>query len=169
LKRARGTRTRAGKARPDPDDVARIVQSLRRMTRAIELYSQDVVREFGLTGPQLWALKNLLRDGPLTPNQMAVSLAVDQSSVSSLLRRLENKALITRTRVAEDQRSVQIDLTAQGRELALRAPEAAQGRLLHGLSQMPATRVRTLRRSIDTLLEAMEASDVEARFFFSDD
>jgi DNA-binding MarR family transcriptional regulator len=149
--------------------VAGIVQSLRRMTRAIELYSQDVQRSFGLTGPQLWTLKNLQRDGPLTPNQLAASLAVDQSSVSSLLRRLETRGLISRARVAEDQRSVRIDLTPEGRGLALRAPDAAQGRLLHGLTQMSPTRVRSLRRSIETLVQAMEASNIEARFFFSDD
>jgi len=161
-----GRNARRGKS---ADDVAAIVQGLRRITRAIELYSQDVQRSYGLTGPQLWALKNLLRDGPLTPNQMAASLAVDQSSVSGLLSRLERKRLLTRTRVAEDLRSVRIQLTPEGQTLARRAPEAAQGRLLHGLQQLPAGRVRALRRSIETLVRAMEADNVDARFFFSDD
>jgi DNA-binding MarR family transcriptional regulator len=164
---ARGRRTR--KPGPDPEDVAFIVQGLRRITRAIELYSHDVQRSFGLTGPQLWTLKNLQRDGPLSPNQLAASLAVDQSSVSGLLRRLEGKGLVTRTRVAEDQRSVRIDLTPDGRSVARRAPEAAQGRLLHGLNGMSPNRVKSLRGSIETLVQAMEASGLEARFFFSDD
>jgi DNA-binding MarR family transcriptional regulator len=89
--------------------------------------------------------------------------------VSGLLRRLEEKGLITRARVAEDQRSVRIDLTPEGRTLARRAPEAAQGRLLHGLNGLTPDRVKALRRSIETLVDAMEASSVEARFFFSDD
>ncbi len=156
-------------AKPDPQDVALIVQGLRRITRAIELYSQDVQRTFGLTGPQLWALRNLQREGPLTPSQMADSLAVDQSSVSGLLRRLEEKGLVSRVRDAEDLRSVKIHLTAQGRTAAARAPQAAQGRLLHGLNRMSASRVRALRRSVETLVTAMEAENVEARFFFSDD
>jgi DNA-binding MarR family transcriptional regulator len=155
--------------KPATRDVADIVQGLRRITRAIELYSQDVQRSYGLTGPQLWALKNLQRAGPLTPNRLADSLAVDQSSVSGLLRRLEEKGLVHRARMAEDQRSVRIELTAEGRSLARRAPEAAQGRLLHGLSNMSPARVQALRRSIETLVGAMEASTIEARFFFSDD
>ena len=169
LKRARPARRRGAKTGPEAEDVTAIVQSLRRMIRAIELYSQDVQRNFGLTGPQLWTLKILLRDGPVTPNQLAVALAVDQSSVSSLLRRLEAKGLISRTRMAEDQRSVRIELTSPGRDLALRAPEAAQGRLLHGLNDMAPSRVRALRRSIETLVNAMEATNLEAKFFFSDD
>ena len=154
---------------PDADDLSAIVQGLRRVTRAIELYSQDVQRSFGFTGPQLWALKNLLRDGPLTPGQLAVSLAVDQSSVSGLLKRLEQKGLITRTRAAEDLRSVRIHLSPAGRTLAQRAPQAAQGRLLHALNGMSRSRVRSLRRAIDTVVASMELGDMEARFFFSDD
>lgn len=163
------SRSSARPAAPDPSDVAGIVQGLRRITRAIELYSQDVQRTFGLSGPQLWALKNILQDGPLTPGQLAASLAVDQSSVSGLLRRLEEAGFVTRNRIPTDLRSVRVTLTAAGRALAERAPEAAQGRLLHGLTGMTAARVRALRRSIETLLAAMEATHVEARFFFSDD
>ena len=81
----------------------------------------------------------------------------------------KEKGLVTRSHAQEDLRSVRVELTAQGRALALRAPEAAQGRLLHGMQQLPAARVRALRRSIETLVRAMEADDVDARFFFSDD
>ncbi len=151
------------------DDVALIVQGLRRITRAVELYSHEVQREFGLTGPQLWALKNLHREGSMTAGQLAASLAVDKSSVSGLLRRLENRGLITRSRDPRDRRVVRIDLTAEARALAHRAPEAAQGRLLHGLNAMPARSVATLRMAIERLVRAMEAADIEARFFFSDD
>ncbi len=155
--------------RPHPADIAAIVQGLRRVTRAIQLYSQDVQRSFGLTGPQLWTLKILLREDGQSPNRLASALAVDQSSVSGLLKRLEQRSLITRTRSTDDLRSVRIHLTPEGRELAQRAPEAAQGRLLHGLRAMSDSRVRTLRRAIDTLVASMEAGDLEARFFFSDD
>lgn len=168
LTRSRVSASKRG-ALPDTSDVTAIVQTMHRITRAIELYSQDVVRSFGLTGPQLWALKNLLRDGPLTPGQLARSLAVDQSSVSGLLKRLEQKGLVTRARAAEDGRSVRIHLSPAGRSLAQRAPEAAQGRLLHALKDMPGTRVRTLRKSVEILVASMELGDVEARFFFSDD
>ena len=68
-------------------DAAAIVQGLRRITRAIELYSKDVERTFGLTGPQLWALKILMREGPLTPNQLAEHLAVTGATEVIALRR----------------------------------------------------------------------------------
>lgn len=150
-------------------DVTAIVKALRRIVRAIELYSQDVKREYHLTGPQLWALKTLRREGSLTPNQLAVGLAVHQSSVSSLLRRLERRGLVQRRRVAEDRRSVRIHLTPRGATLAAHAPEPAQGRLLHGLNEMSPRRLRSLRQAVESLVSTMEATNLKARFFFSDD
>ncbi len=156
-------------ARTGTPDVTAIVKALRRIVRAIELYSQDVKREYHLTGPQLWALKTLRREGGLTPNQLAAGLAVHQSSVSSLLRRLERRSLIQRRRVAHDRRSVRIHLTPRGAALVAQAPEPAQGRLLHGLNDMSPRRLRSLRQAMESLVSTMEATNLKARFFFSDD
>ena len=79
-------------------DVAAIVQGLRRITKALEDYSREVYRAYGLTGPQLWALKTLHRRGPLTAGELAEALVVHQSSVSVLVARLERRRLVRRLR-----------------------------------------------------------------------
>ena len=152
---------------PSPADAAAIVIGLRRIVRALELYSQEVRRDWGLTAPQLWAIKTL-HTGPCTINQLAESLLVHQSSASLLILRLERRGLVRRSRSKADRRFVRIELTERGISLATEAPEPAQGRLLHGLSAMPSRKVREIRRSIRDLVGAMEAEDVEARFFFAD-
>jgi MarR family transcriptional regulator, organic hydroperoxide resistance regulator len=152
---------------PESDSTA-IVVGLRRVVRALELYSQEVRRSYGLTGPQLWALTTLLRSGPLTAGELAASLLVHQSSTSLLIRRLERRGLVRRTRLREDRRFVRIELTERGHTLATEAPEPAQGRLLHGLRRMPARRVRGIRRAVEDLVGAMEAEGVDPQFFFAD-
>jgi DNA-binding MarR family transcriptional regulator len=131
-------------------------------------FSQDVYRSYGLTGPQLWALKTLQQEGPLTAGQLAGALAVHQSSVSILVDRLERRGLVQRERGAADGRVVQVALTKRGAALSRRAPEPAQGRLLHGLQGMSRIEVRRLRQAVDRLVGAMEATDLNARFFFSE-
>ena len=42
------------------DEISETVQSLRRIVKTLEDYSQQVSGEFGITGPQLWALKTIL-------------------------------------------------------------------------------------------------------------
>jgi DNA-binding MarR family transcriptional regulator len=149
-------------------DVTAIVGGLRRVVRALELYSQEVRRDFGLTAPQLWALKTLHRRGALTVNQLAAALHVHQSSASLLVNRLERRGLLRRSRAQDDRRFVRIEATERALTLMELAPEPAQGRLLHGLSGMPSARLRGIRRAVDDLVGAMEAKDVEARFFFED-
>ncbi len=150
-------------------DTAGIVQGLRRIVKALQTYSQDVRSAYGLTGPQLWALKTLQRGGRLTVGRLAAALAVHQSSISILLDRLERRGLVRRVRSQPDRRIVQVELTKRGATMAADAPDAAQGRLLHALGSMSAEQLRRTRRVVDQLVNAMEAGDVHARFFFSDE
>ncbi len=158
-------------ARPDrnPEDGTLIVQGLRRVVKALHAFSQDVYRQYGLTAPQLWALKTLQREGRLSAGQLAQSLAVHQSSVSILLDRLEKRGLVHRLRSRGDGRFVLIELTKRGLALSAMAPEPAQGRLLHGLQAMSRAEVSQIRQAVERLVEVMEAGDTTARFFFSDE
>lgn len=154
---------------PEPPDATLIVQGLRRIVRALHSFSQDVYRQYGLTGPQLWALKTLQREGRMSAGQLARALAVHQSSISILVDRLERRGLVSRVRARGDGRFVLIELTKRGLALSAMAPEPAQGRLLHGLQAMSRTDVTHIRRAVDRLVQLMEAGDTTARFFFSDE
>jgi DNA-binding MarR family transcriptional regulator len=81
---------------------------------------------------------------------------------------LERRGLVNRVRLQNDRRFVRIELTERAVNLCAVAPEPTQGRLLHGLGGMPGKRLRAIRRAVDDLVAAMEAQDVEARFFFSE-
>src|SRR5690349_14091688 len=146
-------------------DTTEIVQGLRRIVKALQTYSQDVRNAYGLTGPQLWALKTLQGHGRMSTGRLAAALAVHQSSISILMDRMEKRGLVRRARGRNDHRFVEMELTKRGVALAAEAPEAAQGRLLHALEAMPPADVRRIRRSVDQLVDAMEATDVKARFF----
>jgi len=162
-------RSQDGKRAPKAADAAAIVNGLRRIVKALHTYSQDVRSAYGLTGPQLWALKTLQRGGRLSTGRLAAALAVHQSSMSILLDRLEKRGLVRRVRGRADQRFVEIELTARGAKLVADAPEAAQGRLLHALEAMPQREVRTIKGAVARLVTAMEATDVHARFFFAEE
>ncbi|HSB55729.1 MAG TPA: MarR family transcriptional regulator [Gemmatimonadales bacterium] len=154
--------------RPD-SDITAIVGGLRRVVRALEVYSHEVQRDFGLTAPQLWALKTLVREGPLTVNQLADHLHIHQSSASLLVNRLEGRRMVVRSKTGPDRRFVRIAPTEEARAVLAEAPEPAQGRLLHGLRAMPPARLRNIRRAVEDLVGAMEAENVQARFFFEEE
>ena len=155
--------------RAKSSDTAQIVRGLRRVVKAIQSFSQEVHREYGLTGPQLWALKTLRTEGRLPVGRLAEALVVHQSSLSVLIDRLEARGLVRRVRGTRDRRVVEVELTKRGAVLVADAPDPAQGRLLHGLNAMSLVEVRRIRQSVDRLVEAMEASDLSVQFFFSDE
>ncbi len=148
--------------------IPEIINGLRRIVRALELFSGEVKRDFGLTAPQLWALKTLEQNGPLTVGELATHLLVHQSTVSLLIKRLERRGLVRRERQQEDRRFVRIELTDRAVAICRHAPAPAQGRLLHSLGRMSPTRLARIRQSVHDLTLAMEAEDVEVRFFFTD-
>jgi DNA-binding MarR family transcriptional regulator len=137
--------------------------------KALHTYSQDVRTVYGLTGPQLWALKTLRQRGRVSMGHLAAALVVDQSSVSILVSRLERRGLVRRIRRRADRRVVELELTGRGDALAAEAPAPAQGRLLHALQAMSAAEVLRIRTAVEGLVQAMEATQLEARFFFSDE
>lgn len=151
------------------ESIERIFRDLRRVVHALELYSKDVNGRFGLTAPQLWALWELGRGGPLALGALAQALQLHPSTMVGVVDRLEDKGLAVREPDPADGRRVRIGLTPKGRALMKQAPHPAQGRLVHGLQAMGDRRVDELRRAMATLVRVMEAEDLDARFFFSEE
>ncbi len=145
-----------------------IFRDLRRVVHALELYSKDVNARFGLTAPQLWALWELGRDGPLALGALAQALQLHPSTMVGVVDRLEDKGLALREPDPADGRRIRIGLTLKGRALLKQAPHPAQGRLVHGLQAMSDRRVVEIQRALGTLVRVMEAEDLDAQFFFSE-
>ena len=62
----RGSMQRTESTRPPESESAitnEVMSALRRIIRAIDLHSRALVQRFGLTGPQLTVLKELLAEG----------------------------------------------------------------------------------------------------------
>jgi DNA-binding MarR family transcriptional regulator len=141
---------------------------LRRIVRALELYSREVEATHGLTGPQLWALWSLANGGPMSLKALAEAMHLDPSTVVGVVDRLEAKGLVVRGKDATDRRKISLSLTPKGRALEKKAPHPAQDRLVKGLSGLRLDRLKALERSLAFIVGTMEAESIEARFFFAD-
>lgn len=149
--------------------VAEIMQSLRRIFKAVQLYSEAVLKEFGVTGPQLWVLRTIYAEGRLSMGELSQRMYLHMSTVSGVVDRLEEKGFVERARGSRDRRVVTINLTRAGRRLVLTSPEAAQGQLLHGLETLSLPEVSSIRSSLEKVVRMMEIQDTEATFFYSEE
>ena len=150
-------------------NIEEVFQHLRRIVKALELFSKEVDAQFGLTAPQLWALWELGKEGPLSLKDLAARLHVHPSTMVGVVDRLEAKGLATRKPDATDRRRIRLALTPAGRALRKKAPHPAQGRLRTALEEMPERQIQDLHRMLGTIVKAMEAEGVETTFFFSGD
>src|SRR3954466_11028718 len=92
------------------DDLTAVVNSLRRVVRAIRVSSHEAEVSLGITGAQLFVLKEL-RDHPgASLRQIAALTLTDQSSVSVVVSRLVDRKLVTREKSSQDGRSVTLVL-----------------------------------------------------------
>lgn len=149
--------------------IQQCMQHLRRIVKALENYSRTVEKRFGLTGPQLWALWELGHAGPLALKDLAAKMLLDQSTVVGVVDRLANKGLVIRNPDPVDRRRLSLALTEKGEELLKAAPHPAQGHLLTGLESMERADVENLRESLQTLVVVLEAEQIRAPFFFSEE
>jgi DNA-binding MarR family transcriptional regulator len=95
--------------------------ALYRASRAITRAYGPLLEPLGITYPQyLVFLKLWERDG-ITVNDLGGCLALDSGTLTPLLKRLEQRELITRRRDKDDQRVVRIHLTPAGRALRTKA------------------------------------------------
>lgn len=113
-----------------------IIDNLRRVFQAINEYSRKAEKTTGLTGPQLWALKILDNTSPIMVSDLAQRMYLRPATVVGILDRLENKGLVSRARSKEDRRAVDLHLTEMGKQLAEKAPEVAQVKLVKGLDEL---------------------------------
>ena len=83
-----------------------VLITLRKIIRAIDLHSRYLVKQYGLTGPQLLVLKELSRLNMTHISIIAKRISLSQPTVTDILDRLETKSYIKRKRCENDKRRV---------------------------------------------------------------
>jgi DNA-binding MarR family transcriptional regulator len=117
----------------------------------IGLY-RPVLEPLGLTHPQYLVMLALWERSPRTVRNIGEALALEPATLSPLLKRLEAAGLITRRRKADDERSLDVELTATGRGLRVKA-EAVPGQIVKRLG-MPVAELEATRDALNRLLAA---------------
>jgi DNA-binding MarR family transcriptional regulator len=148
-----------GETRAVLDGVRRIVRTLHESSRAAE-------KTLGLSGAQLFVLQTLADAPGLSLNALAGRTHTHQSSVSTVVSRLVERGLVLRAPSADDGRRLELRVSAEGRRLVGRAPDAAQARLINAIEQLAPEKRRALARAMLELTRNMDVDRHAAVMFF---
>lgn len=140
----------------------RILQSIRRIIRAVEIHSHKLAQEHEITGPQLGCLLALAKGGPLTITQLARMVYQSPSTVVGIVDRLADKGLAVRQRGSKDRRLVQVCVTEAGEVLIANAPSPLQATLAESLKNLPELEQVSITLALEKVVDMMEARKIEA-------
>ena len=139
-----------------------VMAALRRIIRAIDLHSRALVQRFGLTGPQLIVLKEIIETSPQSVSGLAASVNLSQATVTGILDRLERKGMVVRMRDARDKRRVMVTPTTAAEDVLAGAPPLLQEHFTAAFSLLPDWEQTQILSSLQRIVALMEAGDVEA-------
>lgn len=143
-------------------DYDEILIALRRITRAIDLHSKALVRQSGLTAPQILVLQSVRKHGQTKPSVIAKDILLSQATVTSILDRLEKAELVKRERSTHDRRIVEIFLTEKGAQALLTTPELLQSGFLREYRKLDDWERTQLTASLQRIASMMDAEDLDA-------
>ena len=101
-------------------------------------------------------------------NELAERTHTHQSSVSAVVAKLVARDLVRRSKSSTDARRLELTLTPAGRRLVLRAPHAAQDRLITAINKLPLLRRALLADALTDLAQAVSGVR-RAEMFFEDE
>jgi DNA-binding MarR family transcriptional regulator len=125
-------------------------------SRAATKAYRPLLEDLGLTYPQYLVMLVLWEEDPRSVRALGEELGLDSGTLSPLLKRLESLGLVARHRSAEDERRVEVHLTAEGAALSEKARAIPQ-RLADAAGLTPAE-LDQLRETLSRLSAALLAA-----------
>lgn len=136
--------------------------ALRQITRATDMHSKRLVKEAGLTSPQLLLLKGISELGQTSMRQLADHTNMSQATATTIMDRLESRQLVERIRSDTDKRKVHATLTDAGRALLAQAPTPLQERFIRRFQALEAWERSLLLSSLQRIAAMMNADGTDA-------
>jgi DNA-binding MarR family transcriptional regulator len=114
---------------PNPEAVRldeMVCFKLHAASRAMTAAYRPLLEPLGVTYPQYLVLATLWEHGDLPVRDLIQLLQLDYGTMTPLLKRLEGRGLLRRTRNPSDERTVIVSLTDEGDALRAHAPRIYQ-------------------------------------------
>lgn len=139
-----------------------LLLALRKVIRAIDLYSKQLNKYSGLTAPQLLILREIVAGDGITASQVAQNITLSPATVSNVIERMEHRQLIHRRRSSTDKRRVLLYLTDTGRELLATAPQPLQEDFIEKFQSLEEWERSLLLSSMQRIATMMDAERLDA-------
>jgi DNA-binding MarR family transcriptional regulator len=136
-----------------------VLKKFRVIYGAVRQHFRAVEETCGISGSQLWLLREVANTPGVGVTELAARLSIHQTTCSQLVEKLCGKGLLRKQRSREDQRRVGLSLTEAAGEPLARAPGPAEGVLPQALTGMDAEALAVLDRVLGEVIERLHHVD----------
>jgi DNA-binding MarR family transcriptional regulator len=139
-----------------------VLIAIRRIIQRIDRHSKHLVKQFGLTGPQLIILREIAQSNEITASDISRAISLSQATVTGVLDRLEKRGYVVRQRSERDRRRTLVKITPDGDHLLASAPPLMQESFTDQFSRLQAWEQHMILSSLHRLVAMMDAKAIEA-------
>jgi DNA-binding MarR family transcriptional regulator len=137
------------------DPVLQFMRLMWSVDHGLHKVSKRMASSIGLTGPQRLAIRIIGRSPGMAAGQLAALMHLDPSTVTGILRRLEDGRMISRRVDPADARRTQLTLTARGREFDRKSAGTIEAAVRRALASVPSQQVEAASRVLTALAEQL--------------
>jgi DNA-binding MarR family transcriptional regulator len=148
--------------------VGQAIISIRRLVRVLRLSAQQSIVTAGIGPAQVFVLQQLGGERPLSLNDLAHRTHTDRTSVAEVVERLVQQALVIRAADPSDRRRASVRITAAGRRVLAKSPEAPGTALVNAIRKLTPRDRTALTKSLERLNAALGAANADAPLMFDD-
>ncbi len=139
-----------------------VLIAIRRIIQRIDLHSKRLVKQFGLTGPQLIILREIQQAGEITASDISKAISVSQATVTGILDRLEKRGYLVRKKSDRDRRRVLVKITSAGEHLLAAAPPLMQESFTTQFAKLQTWEQHMILSALHRLVTLMDAKQIDA-------
>jgi len=131
-----------------------ILSLLRKITRSIDQRSRSLIKEYGITVPQLLILKEICNsDVPINASQIASSISLSPATVTPIIEKLVNRGYLNREKSNIDKRKVKLTATQQGIDLNNNAPTLMHEKFISSFETLKAWEQSMILSSLERVAD----------------
>lgn len=143
----------------NPTNADQVLRRFRVVFNAVRSNFQQVEKQVGLGGAQVWAL-SVVRDQPgIGMGGLAKSMDIHQSTASNLIKTLLRKELISTSKATEDRRNVQLHILPAGLAVLSQVSGPFEGVLPLALAKLPQENLLRLDQDLGALIALLKADE----------
>ncbi len=146
----------------DADPAVQALRQFRVVFNAVRTHFQQMEKQTGVGGAQIWALSEIQRAPGLGMNDLARAMDIHQSTASNLVRQLLKRGLVSTEKSTVDRRNVHLRVEEAGLAVLKTVPGPHQGVLPDALRQLSPDTLAQLTHGLGQLIPRLNADEAAA-------